>query len=228
MGLFGGLGGKKSRSSSSTTVTPYSDTAAKTIKALEQQGLDLTALLNPASVAQQDFEKQAYGQAGANLAGQAGLTDALYTEAMNQESPLDAANKAETSVLSEIAQANDALKRDMGRFGLNPNAMMSNSRNMGIEGAKAIVGARSMAEEAAKDKNYQKILSAIDSSNSVLNQLTNYDATGSLANAIGTTADVARVGLTPKDTKSKGKSTAISWQAGVSGYTPGGTSMWGG
>jgi hypothetical protein len=171
-------------------------------------------LLNPASVAQQDFEKQAYGQAGANLAGQAGLTDALYTEAMNQESPLDAANKAETSVLSEITQANDALKRDMARYGLNPNALISNSRNMGIEGAKAIVGARSMAEEAAKDKNYQKILSAIDSSNSVLNQLTNYDATGNLANAIGTTANVAQVGLTPKDTKSKGSSTKISANAG--------------
>lgn len=227
MGLFGGimLGSSKGSSSTHEASTfnriPYDPGAVETIKKLQQQGLDLTSLLKGTTDAQQLFQTGAFNTATGNLAGTGKLTDALYTQALDQTSPTEAANKAETDVLSAIGKSNEGWMRDMGRFGINPNAMASNARVTGLETAKGIVGARAAAEETAKDQNLKRIIDAINASNSTLNTLTGYDPASGVSNAMDVTTRAAEKGLKPKsettDTVSRtsAKKTSMSAKLGL-------------
>jgi hypothetical protein len=217
MGLFGSISGGKSSSSSTTKNTPYSSTAAQTLMDLEKQGLDLTNLLKSNTQKQQDYLSSAYDQAGSNLTNLGDFSNLLSDQVSDLLSPEEAANKAETDVLSETAQAEDAYKRNMARYGINPAGFASNARSTALDTSKNIVGARSSAEETARNENYDKILQAIDATNQVLSQLMGYDSTGTLMNAMSTTGNIAQAGLTPKTTSSKGTTRTISGGLGYKG-----------
>lgn len=212
MGLFGGISGSKSSSSSSKTYTPWDENAVNIVKAMEAAGVDLTNLLKGTTGAQQEYETQAFGRASKNLADSAPVMTEMFNQALKGNDPTEAANKASTDVMAAFDTSNAAWKREMARYGINPAGFASTSRGAAMDQATAEVGARAEAEQNAKDANFTKLVDAVGANNQTNSILSGYNAAGAQTSAIGATTGAAQVGLTPKQkqTRQKEKTSGLS------------------
>jgi len=187
----------KTKTTSSTTLTPYDANAISTLKGLARDSSGLASILSSLYTGSElPYTKSLYS-ANQGLLGNAAQTnsaalaaiqnalknsssvsDAVTSQALGGVNAGEKANQAEANVVNAFQKGEDAWRRNLGSYGINPDSVADTSRLNEIEKAKAIAGARTAATDTAEDTSWNRLVSAMNSGTSNLAGLTSTAGAG--------------------------------------------------